>query len=100
MTKLTQDEVYAAKVALNAQMMFEKEDFDSAETTYQSELYQITEKVIIQGQKEGSVVDGIPMKLVDYYWGVVYLYALKSLFTIKYELISEKDLARILLKDE
>ena len=100
MTKLTQDEVYAAKVALNAQMMFEKEDFDSAETTYQSELYQITEKVIIQGQKEGSVVDGIPMKLVDYYWGVVYLYALKSLFTIKYELISEKDLARILLNDE
>ena len=100
MTKLTQDEVYAAKVALNAQMMFEKEDFDSAETTYQSELYQITEKVIIQGQKEGSVVDGIPMKLVDYYWGVVYLYALKSLFTIKYELISENDLARILLKDE
>ena len=100
MTRLTQDEVYAAKVALNAQMMFEKEDFDSAETTYQSELYQITEKVIIQGQKEGSVVDGIPMKLVDYYWGVVYLYALKSLFTIKYELISEKDLARILLKDE
>ena len=100
MTKLTQDEVYAAKVALNAQMMFEKEDFDSAETTYQSELYQITEKVIIQGQKEGSVVDGIPMKLVDYYWGVVYLYARKSLFTIKYELISEKDLARILLKDE
>ena len=100
MTKLTQDEVYAAKVTLNAQMMFEKEDFDSAETTYQSELYQITEKVIIQGQKEGSVVDGIPMKLVDYYWGVVYLYALKSLFTIKYELISEKDLARILLKDE
>ena len=100
MTKLTQDEVYAAKVALNAQMMFEKEDFDSAETTYQSELYQITEKVIIQGQKEGSVVDGIPMKLVDYYWGVVYLYALKSLFTIKYELILEKDLARILLKDE
>lgn len=100
MTKLTQDEVYAAKVALNAQMMFEKKDFDSAETTYQSKLYQITEKVIIQGQKEGSVVDGIPMKLVDYYWGVVYLYALKSLFTIKYELISERDLARILLKDE
>lgn len=100
MTKLTQDEVYAAKVALNAQMMFENEDFDSAETTYQSELYQITEKIIIQGQKEGSVVDGIPMKLVDYYWGVVYLYALKSLFTIKYELISERDLARILLKDE
>lgn len=100
MSKLIQDEVYAAKVALNVQMMLEKKDFASAETTYQSELYQITEKIIKQGQKEGSVVDGLPMKLADYYWGVVYLYALKKLFTTKYELISDEDLARVLLKDE
>lgn len=100
MDNLMQDETYAAKVALNTQMMFEKRGFDSEKTTYQSELYQITEEIIMQGQKEGSVVDGIPMKLVDYFWGVVYLYALKKLFTAKYELISEEDLARILLKDE
>ena len=100
MTKLIQDDVYAAKVALNTQMMFEQKDFVSAETTYQSELYKITEKIIEQGQKEGSIVDGLPMKLADYYWGVVYLYALKKLFTTKYEMISDKDLARVLLKDE
>lgn len=100
MAKLVHDETYAAKVALNTQMMFEQKDFASAETTYQSELYQMTEKIIAQGQKEGSVVDGIPMKLTDYFWGVVYLYALKKLFTTKYELISREDLARILLKDE
>ena len=100
MTNLMQDETYAAKVALNTQMMFEKKGFASEETTYQSELYQVTEKMIIQGQKEGSVVNGMPMKLADYFWGVVYLYALKKLFTTKYELISEEDLARILLKDE
>ena len=100
MTKLIQDDVYAAKVALNTQMMFEQNDFVSAETTYQSELYQITAKIIKQGQKEGSIVDGLPMKLADYYWGVVYLYALKKLFTTKYEMISDKDLARVLLKDE
>lgn len=99
MTKLMQDDVYAAKVALNTQIMFEQEDFVSAETTYRSELYQMTEKMIKQGQKEGSVVEGLPMKLADYYWGVVYLYALKKLFTTKYEMISEGDLARILLKD-
>ena len=40
------------------------------------------------------------MKLADYYWGVIYLYALKKLFTTKYEMISANDLARILLKDE
>ncbi|MDE6063232.1 MAG: TetR/AcrR family transcriptional regulator [Lachnospiraceae bacterium] len=100
MNKLMQDDVYAAKVALNTQIMFEQEDFASAETTYQSELYQMTEKIIKQGQKEGSVVEGLPMKLADYYWGVVYLYALKKLFTTKYEMISEEDLARVLLKDE
>ncbi len=99
MSKLMQDDVYAAKVALNTQIMFEQEDFVSAETTYQSELYQMTEKIIKQGQKEGSVVEGLPMKLADYYWGVVYLYALKKLFTTKYEMISEEDLARVLLKD-
>ena len=99
MTKLMQDDIYAAKVALNTQIMFEQEDFASAETTYQSELYQMTEKIIKQGQKEGSVVEGLPMKLTDYYWGVVYLYALKKLFTTKYEMISEEDLARVLLKD-
>lgn len=100
MTKLIQDDVYAAKVALNTQMMFEQKDFISAQTTYQSELYQITERIIKQGQKEGSIVDGMPMKLADYYWGVVYLYALKKLFTTEYEMISDKDLARVLLKDE
>lgn len=100
MTRLTQDEIYAAKIALNTQMMFEQKDFVSAETTYQSELYQLTEKVIAQGQKEGSVVEGLPMKLADYYWSVVYLYALKKLFTTKYEMISDKDLARVLLRDE
>ena len=99
-TKLNQDDAYAAKVALNTQMMFEQKDFVCTETTYQSEVYQITEKIIKQGQKEGSIVDGMPMKLADYYWGVVYLYALKKLFTTKYEMISEKDLARVLLKDE
>lgn len=99
MDKLTQDESYAAKVTLNTQMMMENKGFASEETTYRSELYRITEKIIIQGQKEGSVVKGAPMKLADYFWGVVYLYALKKLFTAKYEMISGEDLARILLKD-
>lgn len=100
MAKLIQDDTYAAKVALNAQMMLEQKDFASAETIYQSKIYQITEKIIKQGQKEGSIIDGLPMKLADYFWGVVYLYALRKLFTTKYEMILEKDLARVLLKDE
>lgn len=98
--RLTQDDAFAAKIALSTQLMFEQKDFASAEASYQSELYQLTEKIIRQGQKEGSVTNGMPMKLADYYWGVVYLYALKKLFTTRYEMISAADLARVLLKDE
>lgn len=99
MAKLAEDELFAAKIALNTQMLLEQNDF-IAETAYQSELYQVTEKIVEQGQKEGSVVEGTPLKLADYYWGVIYLYALKKLFVTKYEMISEEDLARVLLKDE
>lgn len=97
--KLAEDENYAAKIVLNTQIMFEKNNFISADTTYTSEIYQATEKIIRQGQKEKSVVEGTPVKLADYYWSVVYLYALKRLFTSEYETISAHDLARILLRD-
>lgn len=100
MDRLMQDESYAAKIALNTQMMLEKKDAVSAETTYQSKLYQMTETIIVQGQKEKSVVEGQPIKLADYYWGVVYLYALKKLFTTQYEMITAGDLARVLLRDK
>ena len=97
--KLEQDENYAAKVTLTTQVLFEKDDFMSETTTYQSEIYKYTAKIIEQGQKEKSVVDGSLMKLADYYWSVVYLYALKKLFTTKYETITAFDLERVLLKD-
>ena len=89
---------YAELIAFNVQLMFEDtENIDSSDT-YQSEVYQILAKIIEQGQKEGSVVEGNSMKLADYYWGVVYLYALKKLFTTKYEMIDATDLARTILK--
>ncbi len=100
MDKLEEDEHYAANVALNTQMLFEKSDFDAGNTTYQSDFYKYTAKIIEQGQKEGSVVSGSPLKLADYYWGVIYLYALKKLFTTQYEMITAQDLARVVLKDK
>lgn len=98
--KLEKDENYAAKVALTTQVLFEKNDFMSDSATYQSEIYRYTAKIIGQGQKENSVVGGSSMKLADFYWGVVYLYALKKIFTTKYETITVADLERVLLKDE
>ena len=97
---MERDENYAAKVTLTTQVLFEKNGFISESTTYQSEIYKYTAKIIEQGQKEKSVVDGSSMKLADFYWSVIYLYALKKLFTTKYETITSADLERVLLKDD
>ena len=86
-------------IALNSQMQLEKNAAcSSEETTYQTELYNYTSKIIEQGQEEKSMVAGSSMKLADYYWGVVYLYSLKRLFTSEYEMISVDDLERTVLK--
>lgn len=97
--ELEEDDNFAGMIALNTQMLLEQDENSSAYgTTYQSELYKYMAKIIKQGQKEDSIVSGNPLKLADYYWGVVYLYALKKLFTTKYEMINEEDLERTLLK--
>lgn len=98
MNQLEEDETFAAMIALNTQMLMEKNAYASGETTYQTRLYDYTAKIIEQGQKEKSMVDGSSMKLADYYWGVVYLYSLKRLFTTQYEMISVEDLERTVLK--
>lgn len=99
MDKLVTDEMFAAKIALNTQMVLsQSNDFASVDTSYQSALYSCTAKIIEQGQKENTMVSGSAMKLADYYWGVVYLYALKRLFTTQYEMISIEDLERTVLK--
>ena len=97
--QLEEDETFAAMIALNTQMLLEKnETYSSGETTYQTKIYEYTAKIIKQGQKEKSMVEGSSMKLADYYWGVVYLYSLKRLFTTQYEMISVEDLERTVLK--
>lgn len=99
MKRLETDENFAAMIALNTQMLLEKnKEYSSEDTTYQTQLYQYTAKIIEQGQKEKSMVDGSSMKLADYYWGVVYLYSLKRLFTTEYEIISVEDLERTIVK--
>lgn len=99
MKNLQEDENFAAMIALNTQMLLEKaKNYSSVDTTYQSKLYAYTAKIIEQGQKEGTMVEGSSMKLADYYWGVIYLYSLKRLFTTEYEMISIEDLERTILK--
>ena len=97
--RLADDELFAASVVLNTQLMLEEEsDADGRPAPYRSELYLHTARIVEQGQREGSVVAGDPLKLADYYWGVAYLYALKRLFTAGYAMIDAADLDRTLLK--
>ena len=98
LNRLEEEETFAAMIALNTQMLLEKnEAYSSEETTYQTELYNYTSKIIEQGQKEKSMVDGSSMKLADYYWGVVYLYSLKRLITSEYEMIAGEDVVCVVL---
>ena len=88
---LKDDEMFAAGIALYTQRLLEGEADQS--------FYMTTEKIIKQGQKEGSVVSGNARKLSEFYWGVVYLYAVKSLYTADSVMITSGDLSRILLED-
>ncbi len=99
LASLRDDEMFAARTALNTQLMLEKSAEHSAEaTSYQTELYRLTASIIEQGQREGSAADGSALKLADYFWGVVYLYSLKRLYTSDFEMISAEDLERTVLK--
>lgn len=97
--RLAKEETFAAMIALSTQMLLEQnKGYSSEETIYQSEIYKYTSDIIKQGQREKSMAAGSSMKLADYYWGVVYLYSLKRLFTTEYEMISVDDLERTVLK--
>lgn len=90
--KLKNDETFSAGIALYTQRLLEGE----ADASF----YKTTEKIIRQGQKEGSVISGSTRKLSELYWGVVYLYAVKGLYTADYAMINPDDLSRLLLGDK
>ena len=97
LNRLEKDEHFAGAVALHTQMMLSLGNEGQLGDAYESELYLETAKIIAQAQREATGVPGNPLKLADYYWGVVYLYALKKLFTTRYETIAPQDLARTVL---
>ena len=89
---LKEDEMFSAGIALYTQRLLEGEADQS--------FYKATEKIIKQGQKEGSVVSGNSRKLSELYWGVVYLYAVKNMYQNDFAMINSDDLSRLLLGDK
>ena len=89
---LKEDEMFSAGIALYTQRLLE----GVADQSF----YKMTEKIIKQGQKEGSVVSGNARKLSELYWGVVYLYAVKNMYQTGFAMINSDDLSRLLLGDK
>lgn len=88
--RLTDDEEFCVKITLLTQILLEKEDL------YTDDLYTELAKIIRQGQKEGSIVEGDALYLADLYWGNVYLYALKRLFAKNLKPLKKETLNRLL----
>ena len=88
--RLTEDEAYAVKITLLTQILLEREDI------YSDDLYKEMAKIIRQGQKEGDIVKGDALYLADLYWGNVYLYALKRLFSTTLKSLKKETLNRLL----
>ena len=57
--------------------------------------YKELSKIIKQGQKEGSFIKADAMYLADLYWGNVYLYALKRLFSKNMAELKKETLNRL-----
>lgn len=88
--RLANDEEFCVKITLLTQILLEKEDL------YADDLYKELAKIIRQGQKEGSIVEGDALYLADLYWGNVYLYALKKLFAKNLKPLKKETLNRLL----
>ncbi len=88
--RLAADEDFCVKITLLTQLLLEKEDM------YSDDLYKELAKIIRQGQKEGSVVKDDALYLADLYWGNVYLYALKRLFSTNIKSLKKETLNGLL----
>lgn len=94
------DTSLAYMFALNMQYSIES-DFDNSYTkAYEEKPNQILSKIIEQGQKEGTVVQGNPNDLADLYWSMIHTTALKKVFNNNHKIFQAKQLARLLLKDD
>lgn len=87
---LDKDEEYCVRITLQTQLLLEREDM------YTDDLYKEMAKIIKQGQKEGNFVKADAMYLADLYWGNVYLYALKRLFSKNIGALKKETLNRLL----
>ncbi|MEG0612076.1 MAG: TetR/AcrR family transcriptional regulator [Clostridium sp.] len=80
--------------------MIEEDSIDNIFTkSYESIPTKTLEDIILQGQREGSVINGDAYELADYYWSVIHTLALININSKQNKNIEPNWLDRILLKD-
>ncbi len=65
---------------------------------YDEKVLKYFEMLVSAGQKEGTVLEGNPAELSDYYWSIVQMLALKKLFDSNFKMIKPELLAGLLIK--
>lgn len=86
--------------ALNMQVAKQK-DFDNSFTNeYENIPNAILATIIAAGQQEGTVVNGAPIVLSDFYWSMVHAMSIKRVFNNRHEIFEARMLSRLLIKDK
>lgn len=91
---LKNDDGFPVRITLSTQLILE-----NGTSVYDTELYKQTTKIIKQGIKEGTAPDIDPNAAADMFWGMIYVYSLRNLFTDNYPLPDLRELLRLLIKD-
>lgn len=86
--------------ALNVQVARQK-DFDNPfSKEYETVPNAVLSEIIVAGQQEGTVIDGNPDMLADFYWSMVHAMAVKRIFNNHHEIFDSRLLSRLLLRDQ
>ncbi|MEG0855343.1 MAG: TetR/AcrR family transcriptional regulator [Terrisporobacter sp.] len=92
--------IIAYSFALNIRMVQEQSADNQFTRSYENIPVKALRDIILQGQQEGSVIEGDPYKLSDYYWSVVHTLALININSNENQTLEVNWLNRILLKDK
>ena len=94
LNSLKDDELFPVRITLSTQLILE-----NGTSVFDTELYKHTVRMINQGKKEASAPDMDSKAVADMFWGMVYVFSLRCLFSEGYKLPHKKELMRLLVKD-
>ena len=97
---IKEDTSFSYMFVLYIQYSMENNFNNSYTETNKQKPNQILSEIILDGQKEETIVPGDTYELADLYWSMVHIIALKKVFDKNHEVFQAKQLARLLLKDE